>query len=202
MAVVKVRTRKMKSRPPLKSSFKKRKTKFRVKWSPDVREISRTVHSLPVSSKYAPKLTRLLVKLDDNKTDQILGKLYAKEDKNGTIRIQLHGRNHIVLAQMQFRPNDYKIESLQTDAMLMHLNRGESRVRMMWELGDVIWLTPNMRKMRRSANAKGYDLTWFEDIIETYRDVSVPKMRPRSLLPSRRPPKSSTRRKHVPKRSA
>lgn len=157
---------------PLKSSFKKRKTKFRVKWSPDVKNIVRTGDKK--TKKCTTHHSKLLLKIQERKTDCDTGKLYAEKQKN-ILLITLVNKYKKLIGAVKINILTREIVSIIFSGFSVSKgkkNETKHKVKMKFELGDVIW-KHGEKKVKRQPNCKGYDISWLNDIIKLYAHVSI-----------------------------
>tara|TARA_A100001011_G_C14015275_1_gene717164 strand:- start:14 stop:718 length:705 start_codon:yes stop_codon:yes gene_type:complete len=160
---------KVHSSKPMKSSFKKSSRRLKVKWSPEVKQIER-----PTSMKEDikdPKKTSLFLKIHKDKTFVNNGVLHASylskkrpiivltlfDDKNKMIvKTNVNFKNKNIL---HIATNEYNIQK-----------DGKTRIRTLFKLGDIIWCHSH-KKVQRSKNCQGFDLSWLNKMSEFYADV-------------------------------
>ena len=156
---------------PLKSSFQKRKTKFRVKWSPDVKNIVRTSEKNP--RKCRAHHSKLLLKIQERKTDYDTGKLYAEKQKNNLF-ITLFNKYKKLIGMVKVNILTRQIVSIRFSGFSISKAKKDDtkvKVKMKFELGDVIWIHGD-KKVKRNPDCKGYDISWLNNIIKLYAHVS------------------------------
>lgn len=157
---------------PLKSSFKKRKTKFRVKWSPDVKNIVRTSEKKP--KKCTTYHSKLLIKIQERKTDYDTGKLYVEKQKNYLL-ITLINKYKKLIGTVKVNILTREISSIIFNGFSISKGKKNDikhKVKIKFELGDVIW-KHGEKKVKRQPDCKGYDISWLNDIIKLYGHVSI-----------------------------
>ena len=161
---------------PFKSSFRKRKTKCRVKWSPDVKDI---VKKSNTKSRMKAYHSKLLLKINDNKTTYDLGKLHAEED-NSMIKLRLKKKTNCV-GVILLDKQKQKILQVSFKGMIIRRNgRPSEKIKMKLEIGDVIWKMKN----KRNSKLKDYDLSWLNNTIKLYGSVCDLKEKKQSVKKS------------------
>lgn len=154
---------------PLKSSFKKRSSRYRVKWSPDVKNIVRK--SDKKLKRCSTNNSKLLLKIEDNKTQYECGKLYAQEN-DSIISLILKDKIKRVIGLLKLDRRHKKLLHLDFNGYTVKHNKPPlKKIKVKMELGDVIWLT-NDKKIKRSAKCRGYDISWLGDVIKMHGSVS------------------------------
>tara|TARA_B100000482_G_C12612127_1_gene299494 strand:+ start:441 stop:1121 length:681 start_codon:yes stop_codon:yes gene_type:complete len=166
---VKVISYKVKSSKPVKSSFKKSSRNLKVKWSPDVRQIERP--NIIKEDVSLPKKTYLYLKIHNDKTFVMKGILHASYlyKKKPLIVLTLYDEKNRMMAKTNINFKCKNISHVQTQDFNIH-NDGKTRIRVLFKLGDIIWCHGN-KKVQRSQNCQGFDLSWLHKMYEFYAQV-------------------------------
>lgn len=147
---------------PKKSSFRKRRTKLRVKWSPDVRQIERKVSV----RKSKVSATDFLVKVNQDKTETVSGKLYAEFVSPSNVLLTIMNRRKKCVLSAIVNPSKKKMLDVErNNYKYKNVKHGSHRVRTKLRCSDVIWKENGM-KFKRACSHTGYDISWLNKIHE------------------------------------
>lgn len=157
----------------LKSSFKKRKTRKRVRFSPDVRPIHRLPSKTPMKKKRI-SLSRILLKIDDMKTMSEMGRLYAKDTND---KITIHLKNNTSTDKIIVDKKTKSISQINFRGFSIHdkhstYKHPKHKVKMKIDFGDVIW---NCKKNGSHKACKRTDISWLNNVIKYYAFVKMKK---------------------------
>lgn len=165
----KVVSYKVHSSKPLKSSFKKSSRKLKVKWSPDVKQIERP-NSMKEDVK-DPKKSSLFLKIHKDKTFVNKGLLHASylSKKRPIVVLTLFNDNNKMIAKTNVNLKNRNISHIATNEYNIQKD-GKTRVRALFKLGDIIWCH-GQKKVQRTKNCQGFDMSWLQKMSEFYADV-------------------------------
>lgn len=150
---------------PLKSSLKKRKTLCRVNWSPDVKNV---VKKSNVKQKKLHD-SKLLLKINDNKTTYDVGRMYA-EEYDSVIKLRLK-KNTNCFGVILLDKKQQKILQVSFNGIIIRRNRKPlEKIKMKIEFGDVIW-NMKSKRMKYFSKSKDHGLSWLNNTNKFYGSV-------------------------------